>query len=416
MLKVVHLVAGDELGGAVRAALSLNYELKKAELDSKILLQFGNSNSSDVEVVDKTKTNDVMRRLRYIKDQAPFRLHRNRKKYIFSPGIFGMNLSDHNLVRNADVVHLHWITNGYVDLRTLKLFEKPIVWTLHDMWSFTGGCHTSLNCSNFKTGCGNCPHLGSTKLNDFSRWLVKRKKIFFQVPFTPVAVSHWVKKCAEESYLLSDKRTELIHNGVDISLFKPQEIEFVRNKLNLPIKKKIILIDGQCTKHIWKGRKELQICLENLKNEELFLLFFGNNDESFINKIGIDSKNFGRIYDDDLLCNVYNSADLFLFPSIQDNCPLVLLEAISCGTPVVCFDATGPGEIIDHKENGYAATAFEPIDLAKGVKWVLSDEMRKKQLGINARLKVEKDFDMKNVSEKYIQLYESLLDKTKKNI
>jgi glycosyltransferase involved in cell wall biosynthesis len=186
--------------------------------------------------------------------------------------------------------------------------------------------------------------------------------------------------------------------------------------LNLPIKKKIILIDGQCTKHIWKGRKELQICLENLENEELLLLFFGDTDESFINKIGIDFKNFGGINNDDLLCNVYNSADLFLFPSIQDNCPLVLLEAISCGTPVVCFDATGPGEIIDHQANGHAATAFEPIDLVKGVKWVLSDEMRKKQLGINARLKVEKDFDMKNVSEKYIQLYESLLDKKKKNI
>jgi len=416
LLKVVHLVAGDELGGAVRAALSLHYELKKAEIDSKILLQFGKSNSSDIEVVDKTKTNDAMRRLRYIKDQIPFRFHPNRKKYIFSPGIFGMNLSDHNLIKDADVVHLNWITNGYVDLRTFRLFKKPIVWTLHDMWPFTGGCHYSLSCSNFKTGCGNCHHLGSKKLNDLSRWLVKRKKNFYQVPFTPVAVSNWLKKCAEESYLLSDKRTELIHNGVDISLFKPQEIEFVRNKLNLPIKKKIILIDGQCTKHIWKGRNELQICLENLKNEEMLLLFFGDTNESFINKLGIDSKNFGRITNDEMLCDVYNSADVFLTSTIQEAFGKTIIEAMACATPVVCFNATGPADIIEHQKNGYAAMAFESLDLAVGVKWLISDEMRRKELGNNARLKVEEEFDINNISKKYIQLYESLLDKTYKNM
>ena len=416
MLKVVHLVAGHELGGAVRAALSLHHELKKAEIDSKILLQFGNSNSMDIEVIDKIKLNDVIRRLRYIKDQTPFRLHRNRKKYIFSPGIFGMNLSDHNLIKNADVVHLNWITNGYVDLRTFRLFKKPIVWTLHDMWPFTGGCHYSLSCSNFKTGCGNCPHLGSKKLNDLSRWLVKRKKNFYQVPITPVAVSSWLKKSAEESFLLSDNKIELIHNGVNTALFKPKEIELVRNKLNLSHQKKIILVDGQCTKHIWKGRNELQICLENLKNEGLLLLFFGDTDESFINKIGIDSRNLSRIANDKMLCDVYNSADIFLTSTIQEAFGKTIIEAMACATPVVCFDATGPADIIEHQTNGYAATAFEPIDLANGVKWVLSDEMRKKQLGINARLKVEKDFDMKNVSEKYIQLYESLFDKTKKSI
>jgi len=186
--------------------------------------------------------------------------------------------------------------------------------------------------------------------------------------------------------------------------------------LNLPIKKKIILIDGQCTKHIWKGRNELQICLENLKNEEMLLLFFGDTNESFINKLGIDSKNFGRITNDEMLCDVYNSADVFLTSTIQEAFGKTIIEAMACATPVVCFNATGPADIIEHQKNGYAAMAFESLDLAVGVKWLISDEMRRKELGNNARLKVEEEFDINNISKKYIQLYESLLDKTYKNM
>jgi glycosyltransferase involved in cell wall biosynthesis len=409
LLKVVHLVAGDLSGGAARAALSYHRALKSEGIESNIIVQFGNSVSTDIHIIDQNKFDDPKRRIRFILDQLPYRIYNNEKKYIFSPGIFGMDLTDHKLIKNSDIVHLHWITNAFIDLKSLRGLNKPLVWTLHDMWAFTGGCHYSLDCRNYRKECGNCFQLKSNKPNDLSNTLLRRKKKIYDTSFTPVSVSEWLKKSAEESYLLSDKKVEVIPNGVELQKFQPKESKTIRRKLNVPVNRKIILVDGQCTKHIWKGRRELESCLKELKEEEFFFLFFGSVDEKFTLQTGITFKNFGKIEDDNLLCDIYNSADIFLTSTVQEAFGMTIIEAMACGLPVVCFNTTGPAEIVDHLKTGYKADAFKPADLAEGVKSVISDEAKRKKLGANARENVETYFDIKITALKYVDLYKSLV-------
>jgi len=411
-MKVVHLIGGDEKGGAARGALWLHEALLNNGVKSSVILQYGEVNDPNIQVVDNSFIKLKLQKFRRIRDQIPFRIYPKRKHYIFSPGIFGLDFTKHYLIQNADIVHLHWIANTFFDIRTLSRFDKPIVWTLRDMWPFTGGCHNSMDCNNYKFGCGKCPQLGSNNQNDLSRWLVKRKQKSYQNSFIPVAISKWMRASAESSLLMRNYDIRLIYNGLNTSVFKTADNKIVRDNLNLPADKKIILIEGQATKYIWKGYNELKNCLERLKSEDYLFLFFGEIDNLFIKQIDTDCISLGKITNDKKLAEIYSASDVYLTPALQEPFGKTIIEAMACGTPVVCFDANGPKDIVDHKKTGYKAIPYDPVDLSEGVKWLISDEMRRKELGNNARLKVEEEFDINNISKKYIQLYKSLLDKT----
>jgi glycosyltransferase involved in cell wall biosynthesis len=408
-MKVVHLIGGDEKGGAARGALWLHQALLNKGVASSAILQFGGVDDTNIQIVDESYYKLKLQKLRRICDQIPFRIYPKHKRYIFSPGIFGLDFTNHKLVKNADIVHLHWIANVFVDLRTLNRFNKPIIWTFRDMWPFTGGCHNSLECFNYKTGCGNCPHLGSNRLNDLSRWLVKRKEKNYQNNFIPVAVSNWMKDAVESSYLFRKRTARLIFNGLNTNIFRPFDRIDARKKLNLPIDKKIVLIEGQATKHIWKGTKELNICLERLKVEGYLFLFFGEADNDFIRQIEADSISLGRITDDSKLAKIYSSSDVYLTAALQEPFGKTIIESMACGTPVVCFNANGPKDIVDHKINGYKAVPFDPFDLSEGVKWLISNKEKNNQFGIESIKKVKNHFDINIIAEQYINLYSSSL-------
>ena len=312
---------------------------------------------------------------------------------------------------------MHWICKGLLRPESLAKFNKPIVWTLRDMWAFTGGCHYTGNCTKYQENCGSCPQLGSNTNNDLSRQIwYRKKKAWQELDLTIVTISHWLAECAKQSSLFSNKRVEVIHNAVDESKFKPIPKNIARDILNLPQDKKIILFGAiNATKDPRKGFQYLIPALKKLSNngwqEATELLIFGAYRPKEPLNLGMKSHYMGRLYDDPTIALTYASADVTVIPSIQEAFGKTALESLSCGTPVVSFDSTGLKDIVEHQENGYRAKCFSSDDLACGIAWVLENKQRWQTLSQKAREKVEREFTLKTQATKYSNLYREILNR-----
>ena len=411
-MKVLHLSTSDISGGAAKAAYRLHKGLKKIGVESRMLVQRKQSN--DYNILGKSGL--FWRSIFFIKcqiEKLPLRFYFRRKREIFHIG----NISTFNLIRkikeiNPDIINTHWINGGFLSinqLEELKKLNKAIVWTLHDSWAFTGGCHIPYSCEKYKSRCGNCPILCSNKENDLSRriWLNK-KDVFDKVDFTVVTPSNWLKGCAQNSSLLKNKRIFRIPNSIDLNSFKLINKKKARKDLGLSEDKKYLLFGAMsATTDKNKGFDLLIKSLSFLKKDEkIELLVFGNKKE-FKEKINIPIKYFGLVRDLKKLNNLYSAADVTIVPSRSENFPNSIIESFSCGTPCVAFNIGGIPEIIDHKKNGYLAKSFNVENLAEGIEFCLSN----KELGLNARKKAKKEYTLETQANNYKKLYQSLKQK-----
>jgi len=270
-------------------------------------------------------------------------------------------------------------------IEELKRVNKPIVWTLHDMWAFTGGCHYCDDCDRFQQDCGNCPQLNKNGKNDLSRSVLKRKKkAWAGLDVTIVTPSTWLAKCAKKSSLFKGQRIEVIHNGLDLNLYKPVDKTFACKIWNLSINKKLILFGAMS-------------------------VVFGASEPENPPDFGLPVHYLARLHDDVSLSLLYAAADVMVVPSRQEAFGQTASESLACGTPVVSFGATGLLDIVYHKINGYLAKPFNTSDLAAGINWVLSNENRHKELCANAREKAVESFDIEKVAGQYARLYGEIL-------
>lgn len=316
---------------------------------------------------------------------------------------------------DPDIVNLHWVNSGYLQVETIAKFNRPIVWTLHDMWPFTGGCHYSQQCDRYTQSCGSCPILKSNNDWDLSRWLWRRKaKSWQNIDLTIVTPSNWLAECAAASSLFSGLRIEVIPNGLDTQRYKPLERELAREIIGLPINKKIVLFGAvSATSNDRKGYSLLMPALQKLKHlakqQQMELVIFGADRPKNPPDFGIETRYLGRFNDDISIALLYSAADVFVAPSIQDNLPNTVMEALACGTPCVAFDIGGMPDLIDRQQNGYLAKAYEPEDLARGISWIIEDPERWQNLSTCASTKVEREFTLQKQAKAYIQLYEDIL-------
>ena len=315
---------------------------------------------------------------------------------------------------DPDIVNLHWINSGYLQVETIAKFNRPIVWTLHDMWPFTGGCHYSQGCDRYKQSCGSCPILKSNYSWDLSRWLWQRKaKSWRNINLTIVTPSRWLAQRAAESSLFKDLRIEVIPNGLDTQRYKPRDRSFAREIIGLPKDKKIILFGAvSATSNDRKGYSLLMPALQKLKHDrtqqQMELVIFGADKPKDPPDFGIKARYLGRFNDDISIALLYSCADVFVAPSIQDNLPNTVMEALACGTPCVAFNIGGMPDLIDRQQNGYLATAYDPEDLARGISWIIEDLERWQNLSTCARSKVEREFTLDKQAQTYIQLYQDI--------
>lgn len=412
-MKVLHLAGGELRGGAGRGAYWLHQGLIELGVDSKILSNAKDTlGDSTVESITKTKKQKIINMLRAQLDSLPTCLYPKRKRVIFSTSFFGYDFTKHPLYHWADIIHLHWINGVFVNIKHLSKVKKPIIWTMRDMWPMTGGCHYSIDCEGFKSGCGNCKQLNSKSNYDLSWWIVKRKIKYFPKNMKIVAISHWLGDKAKESIIFKDFDIRTIPNNVNCKEFFPVEKKIARDILGINTNKKVILTGAQSLKDFYKGFVKFIEAVKSLDKNKYLLVFFGNLDDDALNDFGFEYKNFGFLYDIVSLQLLYSAADVFVAPSIMDAFGKTLAESMACGTPVVCFDATGPRDIVSHKIDGYKAKPFDPTDLANGIEWILNTS-NYEEICKNAREKVLKDFDSRVVAQRYIELYKEVLREVK---
>lgn len=401
-------------GGAARAAQRLHQGLLHHGIDTSLLVQ-------DQQLIDPTvisvfnQPDPKRHQIRLRLDGLPLTLYRRRQR----PDRFSLQwlsdpVSPHIRELNPAVINLHWICHGFVPIEALARLNKPIVWTFHDMWAFTGGCYYDDACDRYKGSCGRCPQLGSRQEWDLSRWVWARKaKVWRSLRFTVVTPSQWLADCARSSPLLQHCPIQVIPNGLDATVFRPSDRQAARQQLNLPLDRRLLLFGAlNSTSNPRKGFQLLQPALKRLGQTEQAanwdLVILGATQPSQPVDLGLKAHYLGTLTQDEALARVYTAADVFIAPSRQENLPNSVMEALACGTPCVAFDIGGMPDLIDHQQTGYLARPFAIDDLAQGIAWVLSDARRWQQLSLQARASVEQRFTQELQARRYWALFQTL--------
>ena len=411
-MKILHISSTDIGGGAGRATLKLHAALLRSGIDSKVLVQ--NKFSDGLKVFGPNNlTQKFFSKARPTLDLLLVKKYKNRTKTQFSPSLLLFSgIIDRINEFSPDIVHLHWICSGMLSIKDLEKISVPIVWNLRDMWPFTGGCHYDEGCGGYLNKCGNCVVLGSKRKHDLSSRIFSRKRYVYSKlkNLTVVGLSHWITNCAKNSNLFREKNVVNLPNPIDTLRFQPIEKKFARKILSLPQDKKVILYGAM--EATSEPRKGYNIFIESLKKLSIHnyeFVVFGRRSSQDDMELTTKVHYVGQLYDDISLQILYSAADVVIVPSIQENLSNVILESLSCGTPVVGFNVGGNCDMIEHKNNGYLAEPFSTDDLATGIEWVLSSK-NYKILCSNARSKVLKEFDSAVVASKYIELYHQILN------
>jgi len=401
---ILHISTDRPQSGAGGAALSTHLSLRKRGIDSKMLFLAGVFDQArEMYSFADTPYRKGLRLVVTTLDRLPLVPYRNRKQ-LFSPGLFGQNLRDHPLVRAADLIHLNWVNFGFVDVEKLNELQKPIVWTMHDMWAFTGGCHYSMGCERYTSRCGSCPVLGSDAENDLSTRCQRRKLSASNgVAVSWVGVSSWIAEQARSSTLLRGSPVKVIHSGIDTDVFRPHDQASARRELGLPVDDKIILLGAHDLRSSFKG---LQYSLDALKavDSRYTVVSFGHAsiDQSTIARRLI---HLGFIADPQRMAKLYSAADLFLATSVAEAFGKTVAEAQCCGTPVVAFDGTGPSDIIEHLKTGYLAAERDAADVVAGIEYCVSRDLDRDAISARAAER----FSIERSTGQYMELYERLL-------
>lgn len=412
-MKVLHLSAGGLSGGAARGAYWLHRGLRDLGIDS-FLLTNGTEKTNDDSVASLTKTSLDKIKFMLLPQLGgmPKYLYPNRKPWIFNTGFDGVDFTQHPAYRDADILHLHWI-NGLVAMHTLRKVKKPIVWTMRDMWPFTGGCHVgaTLGCKRYEVGCGNCPQLNSQYKWDVTSAVVKNKQRSFPIDIRVVGISNWLSDCARNSAIFKNFQISTISNNIDTNEFAPIDSQVARQILGLPKDKKIVLVGALSNDDAHKGLGHFFEAMNILKFKDIHVVIFGRISLDVKMQLSQPSTYVGYLSDSISLRLLYSAADVFVAPSLMDSFGKTLAESLSCSTPVVCFDATGPSDIVDHRVTGYKAKPYESTDLASGIDWVLSaSAIQKDQMRQSSRDRAITRFDSKVIAAQYINLYGEILE------
>jgi len=240
---------------------------------------------------------------------------------------------------------------------------------------------------------------------------MRKDKAWRNLDLTVVAPSRWLADCARSSSLFRDVRIEVIPYGLNIETFEPLDKEQSRNALGLPLDKKIILFGAvQAFTDPNKGFHLLQPALQiaGKGSADKLALFFSSIDTGRLPDLGMPAVFLGRV-DDTRLPSLYSAADLFVLPSKLENLPLMVMEAMACGTPCVAFRQGGLPDLIEHKICGYLAQPYDIEDLGRGIVWVLENKDRHAELSLQARKKVETEFSRNIEAGRYAALYRQIL-------
>jgi glycosyltransferase involved in cell wall biosynthesis len=394
----------------------LHTGLRRIGVDSHMYVQ--KSDSSDSSVDDFTPPQNLFHRLKRRIRRTAIRF--DTRHYEESGSRGGEPFTDDRTpygkevvtqLPSSDIINLHWIRN-FVDLRAFSsAVSAPIVWTLHDMNAFTGGCHYDEGCGRYGSKCGACPQLGSEDRHDLSRQVWKRKREAYgnkRGEMHIVAPSQWLAAEAKHSALFEDFPVSVIPYGVDVEIFKPRNQSAARRALDLPQGARVILFVAQSTANRRKGFSLLSEALRATGSiANLHLISVGSHESEISHSES--HLHLGRVASERLLSVVYSAADVFVIPSLQDNLPNTVLEAIACGTPVVGFNTGGIPDMVRPGVTGWLAEVGNVCALREAIEQALSDEATRARMGRRCRAIAEEEYALAVQARRYKQLYAECL-------
>lgn len=409
-MKVVHISYKDDQEGAAIAVDRICQSLIRAGVDSQILAQKKVSDKSYSRSIANSKLQKAFSFLRVgldllingllVKDKSPY----------FTLPFIGCDVSKHQMLREADVIHLHWVNRGFLSLGSIEKIVglgKPVVWTLHDSWAFTGGCHMTGQCVKYQASCVSCPlTIGPDLTKHFQskkkKLAAKNSNISFAAP------SKWMAQKASSSDVLGDRTVAVLPNCVDTSIYKPLDRMSARTLFNLPLDKSIVLFN--ITNDTRKGISYVRQVIAQLTEYDKNILFVGFGTSNVQNTVFADLPitSVGRINDNYSMAVLYNACDVLIAPALEEPFGQTYIEAMACGTPCVSFDYSGPKDIIEHRIDGYLAENLSVNSLIDGVSYCLNN---KENLGAAAIAKIQSAFSFESVSRLHLQHYKTLMGK-----
>ena len=416
-MRVLIVNTSERIGGAAIAASRLVEALKNNGIKAKMLVR--EKQTDRLSVIELKK--NWWRMWQFIWERILIWKENQFKKHnLFAVDIAntGTDITAIPEFQAADIIHLHWINQGMLSLNDIqKILQsgKPVVWTMHDMWPCTGICHHARECDKYHQECHHCPYIykGGGK-KDLSNQVFKKKKEIYQLaPVTFVTCSRWLKERASQSALLNGHTIVDIPNPINTGLFKPQNALVARSRMGLPTDKKLILFGSV---NVTDKRKGIDYFIESCKllaemhpelKEELGVVVYGKNSEQLKPLIPFQVFPLDFISNEKDLVNIYNAVDLYVTPSLEENLPTTIMEAMACGIPCVGFNVGGIPEMIDHLHNGYVAEYKSAEDLANGVIWTLN-ESEYRTLSEEACRKAASNYSESTIAKKYIDIYNKI--------
>lgn len=313
----------------------------------------------------------------------------------------------------VDVVNLHWVTGGFLSVEEIAAIEKPIVWTMHDMWTFTGTEHYAPESpvpTRWQEGYthSNRPYHESGP--DLDRWTWQRKKQLWKRPMHLVPVSTWLEDATRGSTFASWPIT-VIPNVMDTSIFLPGSREKARKELNLPETPLIAFTSSSGISDERKGWHLLEQALPRVRDRfpNVTVMVIGQSDPGQQARVTEKVIWMGQVQDESQMARLLQAADVVAVPSTADNLPMTACEAQSVGRAVVAFSIGGLPDTVDHLTTGYLAQPFDVMEYAEGLRMAIEDARGRNHWGSNARERAKSRWSPDIVVQKYLDLYEQVL-------
>ncbi len=386
-MRFLHLATHDTRGGAAQAAYRLHALLRGRGHASRMLVASKSSHDADVHEVPVSKA-------RY-RAQSLCRRLPGWPARRFKPSYHAFNLDAPTLVdrtallaavgERPDVVCLHWVTS-FLNVRDIARLHAhigaPLLWWLADEEPITGGCHCTFGCERFKQGCGCCPQLHPSHAHDRSRTVWERKRRWL----TPLPILFWgggarLLQKVRDSGLFGGHRVRQVFPGFDETVFRPIDRRVARDLLHLPQERKIVFFGATMLDDPRKGMEPLLKALAQLRTllpgaglggDEVFLAYAGLQGAELASRLPFAGRYLGLLRDSLTLALAYQAADTFVCPSIGDEGPMMIPEALLCGTPVVAFPTGYALDLVRTGETGYLCGREDAGELARGLLSVLT--------------------------------------------
>ena len=417
-MRVLIVNTAERTGGAAIAANRLLHALNHNGVEARMLVRDRKTDSPQVASIPPS----WRLRAKFLWERGIIWLANGlSKRNLFQVDIAnaGTDITRMEAFKQADVIHLHWVNQGFLslgDMERIMASGKPVVMTMHDQWYFTGICHYSGDCDKYQTQCSHCPMLtGGGIGTDLARRVYDRKRTIYSLkPMAFVGCSRWMADLARKSPLTQGHLVTNIPNAIDTDMFTPLDQAAAREHHALPADKRLLLFGAQRITDERKGFRYLKEACEHLvqnypeQARQMGVVVLGGDAETVKSALPLPVYTVGYLSNEAEIAQLYNAVDLFVTPSLQDNLPNTIVEAMSCGTPCVGFNVGGIPEMISHEQDGYVARYRDSQDFAHGIIWCLDDN-RLTTLRQKARADALNTYSESAVASRYQEIYRSLL-------